>query len=92
MKKLWIGLLLVIFLAGCGNGKSDTVKIGYFPNLTHVATIIGLEKGYFQDELGKDTKIETKTVSNGGLFMEAMTQQKPLILEQLGPDLRLISM
>ncbi|MCJ7840658.1 aliphatic sulfonate ABC transporter substrate-binding protein [Lederbergia sp. NSJ-179] len=84
MKKLWIGLLLLIVLAGCGNGKSDTVKIGYFPNLTHVATIIGLEKGYFQEELGEKTKIETKTVSNGGLFMEAMTT-KAIDIGTVGP-------
>ncbi|MBO0991454.1 aliphatic sulfonate ABC transporter substrate-binding protein [Bacillus sp. SD088] len=84
MKKLWIGLLLVIVLAGCGNGKSDTVKIGYFPNLTHVATIVGLDKGFFQEEFGENTKIDTKTVSNGGLFMEAMTT-KAIDIGTVGP-------
>lgn len=84
MKKLWIGLLLAIVLAGCGNGKSDTVKIGYFPNLTHVATIVGLDKGFFQEELGENTKIDTKTVSNGGLFMEAMTT-KAIDIGTVGP-------
>src|SRR5690606_1262187 len=57
---------------------------GYFPNLTHIATIVGLEKGYFQDEFGEDVKIETKTVSNGGLFMEAMTT-KSIDVGTVGP-------
>ncbi|AXH99517.1 aliphatic sulfonate ABC transporter substrate-binding protein [Sporosarcina sp. PTS2304] len=81
MKKLLGGLLsavaVVALLAGCGNKEAaevdkNEVKIGYFPNLTHIATIIGLEKNYFAEEFGEDIKISTKTVSNGGLFMEAM--------------------
>lgn len=78
MKK-YIGLTLVLIfttvLAACGNSDSsdDKVKIGYFPNLTHVATIVGLEQGYFTEAFGEDVEIETKTVNNGGLFMEAMS-------------------
>ena len=30
------------------------VKLGYFPNLTHASAIVGVEKGYFEDELAKD--------------------------------------
>ncbi|PIC65185.1 nitrate ABC transporter substrate-binding protein [Sporosarcina sp. P13] len=80
-KKLLGGLLSAVavagLLAGCGNkdavdAEKNEVKIGYFPNLTHIATIIGLEKNYFGEEFGEDIKITTKTVSNGGLFMEAM--------------------
>lgn len=77
-----IGVLLIIFavigiLAGCGKKDAseidpNEVKIGYFPNLTHIATIIALEKNYFAEEFGEGIKITTKTVSNGGLFMEAM--------------------
>ncbi|GKV64746.1 MULTISPECIES: aliphatic sulfonate ABC transporter substrate-binding protein [unclassified Sporosarcina] len=70
-------LAIVGILSGCGKkdaAESDKneVKIGYFPNLTHIATIIGLENNYFAEEFGEDVKISTKTVSNGGLFMEAM--------------------
>src|SRR5699024_5198972 len=75
-----IGLVVMIALtrgiAACGQAslekKEKTVKIGYFPNLTHVATIVGLEKGYFKEAFGEEVEIETKTVNNGGLFMEAM--------------------
>ncbi|MGE7764168.1 aliphatic sulfonate ABC transporter substrate-binding protein [Peribacillus sp. NPDC096540] len=78
---LIMSVLLIGIVSGCtqstskeegkGSGK-QTVKIGYFPNLTHSATIIALEKGFFEEEFGEDVKIETKTVANGGLFMEAM--------------------
>lgn len=67
-------ILLVGGLAACGNKEDESkVTIGYFPNLTHIASIVALEKGYFEEEFGKDVEIETKTVSNGGLFMEALT-------------------
>ncbi len=75
-----IGLIVLLILAGvlaaCGGSNSEAqekhVKIGYFPNLTHVATIIALENDYFKESFGEDVEIETKTVNNGGLFMEAM--------------------
>ena len=78
---LIMSVLLIGIVSGCTEssdkeeGKdsaNQTVKIGYFPNLTHSATIIALEKGYFKEEFGEDVTIETKTVANGGLFMEAM--------------------
>jgi NitT/TauT family transport system substrate-binding protein len=40
--------------------------------LTHIATIIGLENGYFEEEFGEEVTLDTQTVTNGGLFMEAM--------------------
>lgn len=95
--KTKIALLLVLLisvLAACGgnddggekttSGGKAEVKIGYFPNLTHIATIIGLEKGYFKEAFGKDVKIETKVVNNGGLFMEAMVT-KAIDVGTVGP-------
>ncbi|WP_419182764.1 aliphatic sulfonate ABC transporter substrate-binding protein [Metabacillus fastidiosus] len=87
--------LLVGILAACGGqgnsgekstggGDKKEVKIGYFPNLTHMATIVALEKGYFAEEFGKDVKITKKTVSNGGLFMEAMAT-KTIDIGTVGP-------
>ncbi|USK60957.1 aliphatic sulfonate ABC transporter substrate-binding protein [Peribacillus asahii] len=99
MKKLLFTLIASILfigiLSGCAQSDqkeekaekgSDekTVKIGYFPNLTHIATIVALEKGYFEEAFGKDVKIETKTVSNGGLFMEAMAT-KAIDVGTVGP-------
>ncbi|MEU3524059.1 aliphatic sulfonate ABC transporter substrate-binding protein [Streptomyces sp. NPDC038707] len=33
----------------------DSVKIGYFGNLTHATALVGMEKGFFQKELGATT-------------------------------------
>lgn len=81
-----ITVLVVGILAACGSSSSGSksVNIGYFPNLTHIATIVALENGYFEEEFGEDVKIETKTVSNGGLFMEAMTT-KSIDVGTVGP-------
>ncbi|MBM4763079.1 aliphatic sulfonate ABC transporter substrate-binding protein [Bacillus sp. B15-48] len=78
---LFVFILVMGVLSACGqannegsgsSSEGDTVRIGYFPNLTHIATIVGLEKGFFEEALGENVTIETRTVSNGGLFMEAM--------------------
>lgn len=76
---LFIGILI-----GCSSEEEEIVKIGYFPNLTHIATIVGLEKGYFETEFGENMKIETKTFNNGGLFMEAM-QTNEIDVGTVGP-------
>lgn len=94
---LLISALLVGLLAGCGGAAKEekedatggekgeqTVKIGYFPNLTHIATIVALDKGYFKEAFGENVKIETKTVANGGLFMEAMAT-KAIDVGTVGP-------
>ena len=78
---LLIMFMIIGLLSGCGqtenkvtgDANTNTVKIGYFPNLTHIVTIVALEKGYFAEAFGEKVKIETKTVENGGLFMEAMS-------------------
>lgn len=86
-------ILAAGFLAACGSdegnqsgkkGGEDTVKIGYFPNLTHIATIVALENHYFEEEFGDKIKIETKTFNNGGLFMEAMST-KAIEVGTVGP-------
>jgi NitT/TauT family transport system substrate-binding protein len=92
---LFITILFIGLLSGCAQssnegegdgdgGEAKTVKIGYFPNLTHIATIVALEKGYFEEAFGKDVTIETKTVANGGLFMEAMAT-KAIDVGTVGP-------
>ena len=67
-----------------GAQDSKEVNIGYFPNLTHIATIVALEKNYFTEAYGEDIIVNTKTVSNGGLFMEAMAT-KSIDVGTVGP-------
>jgi NitT/TauT family transport system substrate-binding protein len=39
---------------GSNNAPSETVVLGYFPNLTHASAIVGDEKGFFADALAQD--------------------------------------
>ena len=86
MKRLKSSVLVLLLsigmiLAGCGNsdntasegGKASKVRIGYFPNLTHISTIVALEKGYFEEELGEGIEVVTQTFPDGSAFMEAMS-------------------
>jgi NitT/TauT family transport system substrate-binding protein len=71
-----IALIALTALSGCSRaGSSDTpaaqskgaaaeVRIGYFPNVTHAAALIGVEKGLFAKELG-NTKLTTQTFNAG---------------------------
>ncbi len=91
-KLLVLGLLSLIVLsvgAACGVEEKGSkgnkeVNIGYFPNLTHITSIVALENGYFTEAFGEDVKVNTKTVNNGGLFMEAMAT-KSIDVGTVGP-------
>ncbi|SFK34091.1 NitT/TauT family transport system substrate-binding protein [Amycolatopsis sacchari] len=51
--------------ASTGGTPATEVRLGYFPNVTHASALIGLDKGYFTQELGAGTKI-TPTKFNAG--------------------------
>ncbi|MFD7903920.1 aliphatic sulfonate ABC transporter substrate-binding protein [Kitasatospora sp. NPDC059722] len=51
--------------------SADTVKIGYFANLTHGTALVGLQEGLFQKELGA-TKIKTQVFNAGPAEIEAL--------------------
>ncbi len=38
-------------------GPAAQLRLGYFPNVTHAAALVGLEKGLFTQELGSGTKL-----------------------------------
>jgi NitT/TauT family transport system substrate-binding protein len=40
--------------ASGGGGEGTQVKLGYFPNLTHGTALVGMEKGYYEDQLAED--------------------------------------
>ena len=51
--------------------SADTVKIGYFPNLTHATPLVGLKEGIFQKELN-GTTIKPYTFNAGPAEIEAL--------------------
>ena len=38
--------------SGAGSGGNVTLRLGYFPNLTHAGAIAGVQKGIYAKELG----------------------------------------
>jgi sulfonate transport system substrate-binding protein len=57
-----------------GNASSGpvTLRLGYFPNLTHATPIVAINKGFFAGALGSDVKLETKTFNAGPEAVEAL--------------------
>jgi NitT/TauT family transport system substrate-binding protein len=48
-----------------------TIRLGYFPNVTHAPAIVGVEQGFFAKALGANT-LETKTFNAGPEATEAL--------------------
>ncbi|MEU0160278.1 aliphatic sulfonate ABC transporter substrate-binding protein [Streptomyces sp. NPDC006261] len=57
--------------AGGKKLSADTVKIGYFPNLTHATALVGIQEGTIQKELG-GTQVESTTFNAGPSEIEAL--------------------
>ena len=49
-----------------------TLRLGYFPNITHAPAVVGVEKGIFAEKLGADVKLEPKTFNAGPAAIEAV--------------------
>ena len=72
-------LLATTALAACGksddkasaSGDASTIRLGYFPNITHAPALVGVNKGFYQAALGS-TKLETKTFNAGGDALTAL--------------------
>ena len=51
--------------------SADTVRLGYFPNLTHATALVGDQEGIFQKELG-GTQLKVSTFNAGPSEIEAL--------------------
>ncbi len=74
--------ILLIAFAACGSASStanDTdgngntvVHLGYFPNITHAAALVGVARGTFKQALGSNTTLDIKTFNAGPALIEAL--------------------
>jgi NitT/TauT family transport system substrate-binding protein len=75
-------LALALLTAACSGGGSSspaagsteaptTVRLGYFPNVTHATAIVGVESGIFKSALGPDG-LDLKTFNAGPAAVEAL--------------------
>ena len=58
--------------AATADGVASELRLGYFANITHGAALIGVQQGYFADELGADTKLVTQVFNAGPDEVEAL--------------------
>jgi sulfonate transport system substrate-binding protein len=49
-----------------------TLRLGYFPNITHATALVGIESGLFQDALGPGVSFEVSSFNAGGSASEAL--------------------
>lgn len=89
-----VSLALAVPAAACGNASGSgsdsshekvTLRLGYFPNLTHAPAIIGLDKGFFTDELGSNVTIDAKTFNAGPDVVTAIFSDA-LDISYIGPN------
>jgi NitT/TauT family transport system substrate-binding protein len=55
-----------------GSGESVTLRLGYFPNVTHATGIVGIENGIFEEALGDSASLETSPFNSGTEAVEAI--------------------
>jgi NitT/TauT family transport system substrate-binding protein len=53
-------------------GEPATLRLGYFPNVTHAPAIIGVDEGLFAAALGADVELELVTFNSGTEAVEAL--------------------
>lgn len=49
-----------------------TVRLGYFPNITHAPALVGVQEGLFKAALPANVTLETKTFNAGPAAVEAL--------------------
>lgn len=80
--------IFMLFLAtGPARGQSTrvTVRVGYFPNVTHSQALVGRARGRFEQALGSDAHIEWKVFNAGPSVIEALFAGA-LDLAYVGPN------
>ena len=63
-------LLLALAASAASAQSATTVRLGFFPNLTHAPALVGLERGTFQKALG-NVKLDPREFVSGTTLTEA---------------------
>jgi NitT/TauT family transport system substrate-binding protein len=89
-------LALVLVAAACGSSGSSegsgkksaakvTLRLGYFPNVTHAPAIVGLQNGEFAKALGPNVTVKTSVFNAGPAAVEAIFS-KSIDASFVGPN------
>ncbi|PNY80484.1 ABC transporter substrate-binding protein [Deinococcus koreensis] len=71
MKRVLLPLLTLSLIASAGAQQAREIRLGVFPNITHAAGLVGVQRGLFQKELGSGVKLVVKEFANGSQVSEA---------------------
>ncbi|HYZ62588.1 MAG TPA: hypothetical protein VE650_09045, partial [Acetobacteraceae bacterium] len=87
---LLLGLLLVLAVLPVAAAQPTTLRIGHFPNITHVQALVahGLSRkgqGWFEQRLGPDVRLEWFIYNAGPSATEAIFA-KSIDLTYVGPS------
>jgi NitT/TauT family transport system substrate-binding protein len=90
-------LVLTLLAAACGSSKSSksgsggnggekvTLRLGYFPNVTHAPAIVGLLDGEFASALGPNVTVKPSIFNAGPAAVEALFS-KSIDASFVGPN------
>jgi len=67
-----LGSIVVIILNSNEKLNENNLRIAYFPNVGHVIPIVGIEKGFFLEQINPDTKIESRVFDSGPQVIESL--------------------
>ena len=77
-RTLTAALIGLVLLVSCGVGQGAdasaelTLRLGYFPNVTHAPAIVGLEEGILAEALGPDVALQPQAFNAGPEVVEAI--------------------
>jgi NitT/TauT family transport system substrate-binding protein len=77
MRVVSIAVIGIVLLASCSvgegaEGDSLTLRLGFFPNVTHAPAIVGIEEGLLAEALGSDVGLEPRAFNAGPEVVEAI--------------------
>lgn len=82
------GLLLIVtlsvFFQSSQSEHASKVKVAFFPTVNHLVPIVGIDNGFFADELGTELFIDSKIFDSGPQVIEAMFA-KSIDIAYVGP-------
>lgn len=82
---LFATTLLTCFVQAAPAAARGRVRLAYFPNLTHAAGLIGVERGTFQHALGSGITLDVKAFNAGPALIEALLAGE-IDLAYVGPN------
>ena len=86
-----IATVVLLVAVGCSSPGAPaaqgpvTLRMGYFPNITHSQALIGVARGDFSKALGQNVTLDVKIFNAGPSVIEAMFAGQ-LDLSYIGPN------